>query len=82
MPREEPSERPSALWRGASAITTTAVGSICRFFLFGGLANHEIHGLDAFLEVLEPRWDIEGRERGLITGASSIQGVDTLLQQG
>lgn len=72
MPREDSSEQPSALWRGASTATTTAVGSIVRFFLFGGLCNYEIHGLDTFLKVLEPRWDIKGRERGLITGALSF----------
>ena len=42
-------------------------GSISRAFLFG-LNRTEVHGLDDFLEVLDGRADVEGRERGLITG--------------
>lgn len=42
-------------------------GSISRAFLFG-LNRTQVHGLDQFLEVLDGRADINGRERGLITG--------------
>lgn len=42
-------------------------GTLSRAFLFG-LNRTEVHGLDDFLEVLDGRADIEGRERGLITG--------------
>ena len=42
-------------------------GSICRGFLYG-LNHMEVTGLDGFLETLERREDVNGRERGLITG--------------
>jgi monolysocardiolipin acyltransferase len=42
-------------------------GSLCRGFLYG-LNYMEVIGLDRFLETLEKRDDVEGRERGLITG--------------
>lgn len=44
-----------------------AVGLLCRGFLFG-LSKTEVHGLDRFLELLDEREKVEGRERGLITG--------------
>lgn len=69
MPNEEEHpERPSALWRGASAFTIAASGAAVRAFLFG-FCKVETHGLEAFAKLLETRWDPKGRQRGLITGA-------------
>jgi len=45
-------------------------GSISRGFLYG-LNRTEVVGLDRFLETLDRRRDVEGRERGLITGTVS-----------
>ncbi|KAA6411326.1 MAG: Glycerol-3-phosphate (1)-acyltransferase [Lasallia pustulata] len=51
------------------------VGSISRIFMFG--ANRtEVHGLDQFLELLDERRDIDGRERGLLTVSNHISVVD------
>ena len=44
-------------------------GSITRLFMFGANTT-EVHGLDAFLELLDKRSDIRHRQRGLITGLS------------
>jgi monolysocardiolipin acyltransferase len=43
--------------------------ALSRSFLYG-LNHMEVIGLDKFLETLDKRRDIEGRERGLITGRS------------
>jgi monolysocardiolipin acyltransferase len=40
-----------------------------RGFLYG-LNRMEVVGLDRFLEALDKREDVDGRERGLITGLS------------
>ncbi len=43
------------------------VGSISRVVLFGANKT-EVHGLEGFLELLDERRNIEGRQRGLVTG--------------
>jgi hypothetical protein len=43
-----------------------AVGLLCKGFL--GLNKVETHGMEDFLKLLDERKDVEGRERGLITG--------------
>ena len=48
-----------------------AIGSVCRTFYFG-LNKTNVIGLDRFLEVLDSRKDVEGRQRGLITGTMSL----------
>lgn len=65
-PEEQP-EAPSGPWRAASTFTMGAVGLLCKGFL-SGLSRVETHGLDKFTELLDERMDIEGRERGLLTG--------------
>jgi monolysocardiolipin acyltransferase len=45
-------------------------GSLSQAFLYG-LNYMEVIGLDRFLETLEKRKDVEGRERGLITGTGN-----------
>jgi hypothetical protein len=45
-------------------------GALSRGFLYG-LNKMEVVGLDKFMQKLDNRKDIEGRERGLITGKGS-----------
>jgi monolysocardiolipin acyltransferase len=58
-----------------------AVGVLCRGFLLG-LSNLETHGLDNFLELLDEREDVEGRERGLITVSNHVSVLDDPLMWG
>ena len=58
---------PSLPWRFGSSLIMGLTGSISRGFLYG-LNRIEVFGLDNFLETLDRRKDVEGRERGLITG--------------
>ncbi len=41
-------------------------GFLTRIF-YTGMNSVEVHGLDNFLDLLDKRKDIEGRERGLLT---------------
>jgi monolysocardiolipin acyltransferase len=43
-----------------------AVGLLCRGFL--AISKTEAHGLDKFLKLLDERENVEGRQKGLITG--------------
>jgi len=45
---------------------------ICRSFLYG-LNRTETVGLERFLELLDGRKDIESRERGLLTGMTTVE---------
>ena len=67
MAAEDHPTSPSLPWRVGSVMAMAFSGSISRAFLFG-LNRTQVHGLDNFLEVLEERADIDGRDRGLITG--------------
>ncbi|KAF2100918.1 hypothetical protein NA57DRAFT_65256 [Rhizodiscina lignyota] len=78
MPDEDHPERPSVLWRGASTLTTTVVGAFARTFLFT-FCKLEIHGLEAFIDLLESRWDVNGRQRGLITVSNHLSVLDDPL---
>lgn len=62
-----PPARPSAIWRAVSRITTTAVGGLSCAYLYG-FSKLEVYGLDDFVKILDARWDLNGRQRGLITG--------------
>lgn len=64
-PEEQPAA-PSAPWRAGSAFVMGAVGLLCRGFL--AMSKTDTHGLDNFVKLLEEREDVEGRQRGLITG--------------
>ena len=66
--------KPSLPWRFGSAATIGFVGSAARGFLYG-LNYMEVTGLEGFLEKLDKRKDIDGRERGLITG-KPFRGTD------
>ncbi len=61
---------PSLPWRFSSALIMGLTGSASRSFLYG-LNHTEVIGLDRFMQVLDKREDVEGRERGLITGIYS-----------
>ncbi|KAF2714756.1 hypothetical protein K504DRAFT_456948 [Pleomassaria siparia CBS 279.74] len=54
------------------------VGALCRGFLYG-LSSTEVHGLEGFLELLDERRDVEGRERGLITVSNHVSVLDDPL---
>lgn len=58
---------PSLPWRMSSSLIMGLTGTLTRGFLYG-LNNMEVIGLDRFLETLNKRKDVEGRERGLLTG--------------
>ncbi len=64
-----PPAMPSLPWRFTSSVIMGLTGSLSRGFLYG-LNRIEVVGLDRFLETLDKREDIDGRERGLITGLS------------
>ncbi|ORY15130.1 hypothetical protein BCR34DRAFT_622985 [Clohesyomyces aquaticus] len=73
-PDEQP-PAPSPQWRGASIFTMGAVGVLCRGFLYG-LSKTESPGLQQFLELLDEREDVEGRQRGLITVSNHVSVLD------
>ena len=58
---------PSLPWRITSTATMGIITTFAKGFLYG-LNNIEVTGLEGFLETLDRRRDIEGRQRGLITG--------------
>lgn len=58
---------PSLPWRCSSSFVMGIIGSLSRGFLYG-LNHMEVIGLERFMETLDKRKDIQGRERGLITG--------------
>ena len=62
-----PPVQPSLPWRIGSALVVAFVGSSSRLYMFG-LNRTEVHGLDGFLDTLDRRKDVGGRNRGLITG--------------
>ena len=62
-----PPASPSLPWRFTSSLIMGLTGSISRSFLYG-LNRIEVFGLEGLLETLDRRKDIDGRERGLITG--------------
>lgn len=67
MVQPDPPPQPSLPWRVGSASVMGLVGSISRLFMFG-VNRTEVHGLVQFLELLDERRNIDGRERGLLTG--------------
>jgi monolysocardiolipin acyltransferase len=58
---------PSLPWRFTSSLIMGLTGSLSRAFYYG-LNNVEVVGLNGFLQTLDRRKDVDGRERGLITG--------------
>ncbi|KAH8688043.1 hypothetical protein GQ44DRAFT_720804 [Phaeosphaeriaceae sp. PMI808] len=72
--KEQP-EAPSTPWRAASAATMGTVGLLCKGFL-KGFSKVETHGMDNFLKLLDQRYDVEGRQKGLITVSNHISVMD------
>ena len=61
---------PSLLWRAGSTAIMGITGSLTRAFMH--VANwQDAHGLNGFLELLDKRANVDGRQRGLITGMST-----------
>ena len=58
---------PSLLWRSGSTAIMGFVGTLTRAFMHGPNWQ-DAHGLDGFLELLDKRANVDGRQRGLITG--------------
>ena len=69
---------PSWLWRASSTAVMGIVGTLTRAFMHGPNWQ-DTHGLDGFLELLEKRADIDGRQRGLITGMRQQRVVDVTI---
>ena len=69
---------PSWLWRASSIAVMGIVGTLTRAFMHGPNWQ-DAHGLDGFLELLEKRADIDGRQRGLITGMRQQRVVDVTI---
>ena len=64
---EDHPSTPSRPWRYGSNIVMGVFGGLSRIWL-KAFSKTQVDGLDGFLQVLDERKDIEGRERGLITG--------------
>ena len=69
---------PSLLWRASSTAVMSIVGTLTRAFMHGPNWQ-DAHGLDGFLELLDKRTDIDGRQRGLITGMRQQSLIDVTL---
>ncbi|KAI9792197.1 MAG: hypothetical protein M1816_002737 [Peltula sp. TS41687] len=73
MPTTHPANQPtspSLPWRVGSTIVMSMASLLSRSFLYGA-SKTEIQGLDEFLQILDERKDIDGRERGLLTARPS-----------
>ncbi|KAG9232545.1 hypothetical protein BJ875DRAFT_380459 [Amylocarpus encephaloides] len=81
MAPTNPPSSPSLAWRTSSSLIMGATGSISRAFLYG-LNRTETVGLDNFLETLDGRRNVEGRERGLLTVSNHVSVVDDPLLWG
>ena len=66
-----PPHSPSLPWRISSSLIMGLTGTLSRGFLYG-LNYTEVIGLDRFLEILDKRKDVDGRERGLLTGEGIV----------
>ncbi|OQO11012.1 hypothetical protein B0A48_05267 [Cryoendolithus antarcticus] len=69
---------PPMLTRVLSNATMGGVGFLCRNFLYA-LNSTEVHGLDAFLDLLKEREDPSRRERGLITVSNHVSVYNGLI---
>ncbi|KAM0800997.1 tafazzin [Usnea florida] len=69
---------PSLLWRAGSTAIMGITGSLTRAFMHS--CNwQDAHGLDGFLELLDKRANIDGRQRGMITVSNHISVIDDPL---
>jgi hypothetical protein len=72
MSVEDKLTSPSLQWRAGSTATLWFTGSVVKLFYALG-ARVNAHGLDRFLRILDERADIEGRQRGLLTGKRKMR---------
>ncbi|KAJ5633726.1 hypothetical protein N7528_001568 [Penicillium herquei] len=72
---------PSLPWRTWSNMTMWGVAGLCRAFL-SGLCHAEVHGGEAFTELLDSRLDPSQRTKGLITVSNHISVMDDPLVWG
>ncbi|KAI9861646.1 MAG: hypothetical protein M1824_002076 [Vezdaea acicularis] len=78
---EDHPSTPSRPWRYGSNIVMGVFGGLSRIWL-KAFSKTQVDGLDGFMQVLDERKDIEGRERGLITVSNHISVVDDPLVWG
>lgn len=64
-------EVPSS-WRIASTATLAFAGFLSKGFLSVATKSTVTEGMDEFVELLDKRRDVEGRERGLITVSNHV----------
>jgi monolysocardiolipin acyltransferase len=62
---------PSLRWRAGSSAALLFTGTLAKIFLNVG-ARADVHGLDKFVKLLDERSNIEGREKGLLTGEDGL----------
>lgn len=62
--------QPSLAWRLGSVLTMGTVGLAARTFLLGA-SKLEVHGFENFQKILDARENVQGRQRGLLTGEPS-----------
>lgn len=67
MSAPTPPSSPTLPFRTTSSLIMGITGALSKGFLLG-LNRTETVGLEGFLETLDSRKDVQGRERGLITG--------------
>ncbi|KAF4628062.1 hypothetical protein G7Y89_g10094 [Cudoniella acicularis] len=65
-------------WRFSSSLIMGLTGTLSKGFLFG-LNRTEVIGLDRFVDTLEKRKDVDGREKGLITVSNHVSVLDDPL---
>lgn len=65
---------PSLPWRLGSAAVMGFIGTLTRTFIYGA-NSMETYGLEGFLKLIDERYDIEKRQRGLITGKRCFTGM-------
>lgn len=71
---------PSLPWRVGSTTVMGVVGAMTRSFMYG-LNSVETRGLDGFLELLDRRKAVDGRERGLLTSERPEPTLDVLVAE-
>ncbi|KAI0455186.1 acyltransferase [Xylaria acuta] len=74
-------EQPSPPWRMTSSLVMGLTASLSRVFLYG-LNSVEVTGLQRFLDILDKRKDVDGRQRGLLTVCNHISVIDDPLMWG
>ncbi|PYH95262.1 tafazzin [Aspergillus ellipticus CBS 707.79] len=74
-------DAPSLPWRALSSTTIFGVAALCRSFLYV-CSRPQVHGMDAFLELLDSRNDPAQRTRGLLTVSNHTSVMDDPIMWG